>query len=63
MQLLNLKVLECTRKGIYPYSYMDSFDKFKETSLPPKEAFYNDLGRKHISDKDFEYVNQIWTTF
>jgi hypothetical protein len=52
-----------TRKGIYPYSYMDSFDKFKETSLPPKEAFYNDLGRKHISDKDFEYVNQIWTTF
>ena len=42
-----------TRKGIYPYSYMNSFDKFKETSLPPKESFYNDLSRKHISDKDF----------
>ena len=52
-----------TRKGIYPYSYMNSFDKFKETSLPPKESFYNDLSRKHISDKDFEYVKKIWTTF
>ena len=47
-----------TRKGIYPYSYMNSFDKFKETSLPPKESFYNDLSRKHISDKDFEYVKK-----
>jgi hypothetical protein len=25
-----------TRKGIYPYSYMDSFERFKETLLPPK---------------------------
>ena len=28
------------RKGVYPYEYMDSFKKFNETSLPPKEAFY-----------------------
>ena len=26
------------RKGIYPYDYMDSFDKFKE-KLPMKEEF------------------------
>ena len=24
-----------TRKGCYPYQYMDSFDRFKETCLPP----------------------------
>ena len=29
------------RKGIYPYEYIDSWEKFDETSLPPKEAFYN----------------------
>ena len=27
------------RKGIYPYEYMDNWDKFRETVLPPKEAF------------------------
>ena len=24
------------RKGVYPYSYMDSFDKFAEEKLPPR---------------------------
>ena len=28
-----------TRKGIYPYEYMLSWDKFEETQLPPIEAF------------------------
>ena len=26
-------------KGVYPYEYMDSWEKFDETSLPPKEDF------------------------
>ena len=28
-----------TRKGIYPYEYMSSWDKFEEVQLPPIEAF------------------------
>ena len=31
------------KKGIYPYEYMNDWDKFKETKLPPKEAFYSKL--------------------
>ena len=27
------------RKGVYPYEYMDSFDKFEETELPSQEKF------------------------
>ena len=27
------------RKGLYPYEYMDSWEKFDETTIPPKEAF------------------------
>ena len=27
------------RKGVYPYEGMDSWEKFNETTLPPKEAF------------------------
>ena len=28
------------RKGVYPYEYMNSWNRFNETSLPDKEAFY-----------------------
>ena len=31
------------RKGVYPYEYMDSLERFKENKLPPKEAFYSRL--------------------
>ena len=27
------------RKGLYPYGYMDSWERFNETSLPPKKIF------------------------
>lgn len=32
-----------TQKGVYPYSYFTSLDKFNETQLPPVEYFINDL--------------------
>ena len=38
------------RKGIYPYEYMDSWDKFKETSLPRIEKFYSNLNMSGVSD-------------
>ena len=40
-----------TRKGIYPYEYIDSSEKLKETQLPPKEAFYYRLNDEGISDE------------
>ena len=52
-----------TRKLPYPYRYMDSFDKFQETQLPPKKAFFNDLSNKDISDKDYSFVQKLWRTF
>ena len=30
------------KKGVYPYEYMDSWERFNETSIPPKEAFYSE---------------------
>ena len=36
MKTINLLLL---RKGVYPYEYMDSWERFDETSLPDKEAF------------------------
>ena len=34
------------KKGVYPYEYMDSFEKFDETQLPEKEKFYLSLTTK-----------------
>ena len=43
----NLNVI--TKNGIYPYDYMDGFDKFKEEGLPSKEHFYSKLTCENIS--------------
>ena len=41
------------RKGAYPYEYIDSWERFNETSLPPKKDFYSELTLVDISDKDY----------
>ena len=56
---LNLMV----RKGIYPYDYMDSFDRFNEQTLPTKEDFYSILNDQHISDEDYNHAINVWKTF
>ena len=54
-----------TRKGVYPYEYMDSPEKLKETKLPPKEAFYSRLNDVHvgISDENYVHARKVWETF
>ncbi|XP_067216947.1 uncharacterized protein [Linepithema humile] len=32
-----------TRKGVFPYEYVDSVDKLRDTSLPSRESFYSSL--------------------
>ena len=43
------------RKGVYSYEYMDSWERFDETSLPDKEAFYRCLNMKDITDVDYRH--------
>ena len=52
-----------TRKGIYPYDYMDSFEKFNKTELPTKEEFYSILNNEHISGEDYSHAQNVWNTF
>ena len=51
------------RKGVYPYEYMDSSDKFEETSLPLIEKFYSELNGYGISTQDYERVKEVWKEF
>ena len=50
-------------KGIYPYEYMDSWERFNETTLPPKKAFYSELNLEDISDKDYWHAQKVWEEF
>ena len=47
------------RKGVYPYEYIDSWERFDETSLPDKDAFCSKLNEKNISDKDYAYGQKV----
>ena len=51
------------RKGIYPYEYMDSWDKFEETKLPPKDSFYSTLSMSGVSETDYEHSPKVWREF
>ena len=51
------------RKGVYPYEFMDSWERFEETQLPPKEAFYSKLSDEHISDSGYGHAQRVWETF
>lgn len=51
------------RKGVYPYSYMDCVEKLKETSLPPREQFYNHLNDERITSDEYKFACQVWDKF
>ena len=52
-----------TRKGIYPYKYISSWDHFEETQLPPIEAFYSKLNMSSISSDDCQHAQRVWKGF
>ena len=51
------------RKGVYSYEYMSVWDKFEETRLPPKKAFYSNFNISDISKYDYEHAQKVWKEF
>ena len=51
------------RKGIYPYEYIDCWEKFNEDRLPGREEFYSRLNLRKISEKDYEHALAVWNHF
>ena len=49
-------------KGVFPYSYADSFKGMMEkTEIPTKDAFFNVLSQKvDVTDHDYETMRQAW---
>ena len=51
------------RKGLYPYQYADTWERFSEISLPAKEDFYSNLNMEDISDIDYRHANNVFKVF
>ena len=51
------------RKGLYPYEYMDSWERFNETLLPPKKDFQRELTLEDISDKNYSHAQKVFDEF
>ncbi|XP_051176668.1 uncharacterized protein LOC127291526 [Leptopilina boulardi] len=57
------KIQLLTRKGVFPYEYIDSREKLDETQLPRKENFYSTLNDSNISDEDYVHAQKVWSEF
>ena len=51
------------RKRVYPYEYMDSWEKFNEEQLPAINNFYSNLSLKNISKDEYRHAQEVWSTF
>ena len=52
-----------SQKGVYPYDFMDSFEKFNLTELPTKDQFYSILNDQHITNDEYDHAKKVWKTF
>ena len=50
-------------KCVYPYEYMDSWERFNELSLLLLKAFYSKLNLEDITDKDYNHAQKVWEVF
>ncbi|CAI2199071.1 4259_t:CDS:2, partial [Funneliformis geosporum] len=54
------------RKGVYPYNYIDSHDRFQETEFPPIHEFYSTLKDEYHDfylKTDVLSLADVWTKF
>ena len=51
------------QKGVYPYEYMNSWERFNEKELPPIEKFFSSLTNSHITPEEYKHATKVWNTF
>ncbi|KYQ53663.1 hypothetical protein ALC60_04182, partial [Trachymyrmex zeteki] len=52
-----------TRKGVFPYEYVDCVEKLDDTRLPPRESFYSSLTGDTVSESDYAHAANVWQRF
>ena len=51
------------RKGVYPYDYMNSWERFGEQNLPDINNFDSRLRAEKCSEEDYAHAGEMWTHF
>ena len=46
-------------KGIYPYEYMNNFDRFNETNLPDIKCFYSSLNDETVTEEQYKHAKSM----
>ena len=49
-----------SRKGVYPYEFMDGFDKFEKKQLPKKASFFSRLNQEKVTDENYQRAQKVW---
>ena len=49
--------------GVYPYEYLDDWERFNKTSLPEKEDFYSYLNMEDCTDSDYTHAERVCKDF
>ena len=57
------KFIMLLRKGVYPYEYMDGWDKCNEKIIPSKDSFYSNLTLEDITKTDYAHANNVSKKF
>ena len=52
-----------TRKGIYPYNWVNNLEKMNETKLPPRQDFFNDLSGSQCDYNKYLWAQHVWKLF
>ena len=56
-----LELVKC--KGVYPYEWVDTFEKFDERCLPSRECFFSGLKGRGIRDDEYSRAVKVWNVF
>ena len=51
------------QKGVYPYDYMDSVERFNDQQLPSKDEFHSILTDEGIRDEQYTHAQKVWDIF
>ena len=46
-------------KGIYPHEYMNSFERFTETSSPDVKYFYSSLNDETVTEEQYKHAKSM----
>ena len=57
------KFILLLRKGLFPYEYMDDWEKFNKTTLHEKEELHSNLNMEDITDENYMHGKSVCKDF